>query len=124
MMLMGRDWKGAMPMTLIGVLFTLQIAIGPYILPQVSQNLILAYLGVGLYSVSGIVFGMLPVFEFRKKGAVKRGESYVHTTRVVDSGLYSIVRHPQYLTWAFWAMAGMLLFQHWTAILLGIPSSH
>lgn len=64
---------------------------------------------------------MLPVFEFRKKGKVKQGKSYIHTTKLVDTGIYSIVRHPQYITWMCWSVAGMLLFQHWIVIFLGIP---
>ena len=49
-----------------------------------------------------VVFGFLPMFIFRRRGGVARGKSYMHTTRLVDSGLYAIVRHPQYL-------AGILL---------------
>jgi protein-S-isoprenylcysteine O-methyltransferase Ste14 len=64
---------------------------------------------------------MLPVFEFRKKGGVQKGQSYIHTTKVVDTGIYSIVRHPQYVTFMLWAFSGMLLFQHWIVILLGVP---
>jgi protein-S-isoprenylcysteine O-methyltransferase Ste14 len=64
---------------------------------------------------------MLPVIEFRKKGEVKKGKSYIHTTKLVDTGIYSIVRHPQYITWMWWAVAGMFLFQHWIAVCLGIP---
>jgi protein-S-isoprenylcysteine O-methyltransferase Ste14 len=63
---------------------------------------------------------MLPVIEFRKKGDVKKGKSYIHTTKLVDMGIYSIVRHPQYVTFILWAIAGMLLFQHWIIIILGI----
>ena len=64
---------------------------------------------------------MLPTFEFRKKGGVKKDKSYIHTTKLVDTGIYSIVRHPQYITFIMFAIAGMLLFQHWIIILLGIP---
>ena len=71
--------------------------------------------------MSGIVFGWLPVIEFRKKGGVKEGKSYIHTTKIVDTGIYSIVRHPQYVTFMLWAIAGMLLFQHWIVVLLGVP---
>jgi protein-S-isoprenylcysteine O-methyltransferase Ste14 len=91
------------------------------LLPSVSQNEILAYLGVGLYVLSGLVFGLLPVIEFRKKGRVKSGKSYIHTTQVVETGVYSIVRHPQYVTFILWAIAAMLLFQHWIVVLLGVP---
>ncbi|MCW8802107.1 MAG: isoprenylcysteine carboxylmethyltransferase family protein [Candidatus Bathyarchaeota archaeon] len=93
---------------------------GIYLLSNVTQIEILAYAGVGLYAFSGIVFGLLPVFEFRKKGRVQTGKSYIHTTQLVDTGIYSIVRHPQYLTFIMWAIAGMLLFQHWIVILLGV----
>jgi len=89
--------------------------------PEVSQIEILAYIGVGLYVFSGMVFGTLPVFEFRKKGGVRKGQSYVHTTKLVDTGIYSVVRHPQYVTFILFAIAGMLLFQHWIIILLGVP---
>jgi protein-S-isoprenylcysteine O-methyltransferase Ste14 len=70
------------------------------------------------YALSGIVFGMLPVIEFRLKGRVSRGKSYIHSTQLVETGIYSIVRHPQYVTFVLWAIAGMLLFQHWIIVLL------
>jgi len=114
-------WVDAIPSTLSSILFIAQIIIGIYLLSEVSQIKILAYIGVGLYVFSGIVFGMLPTFEFRKKGGVKKGKSYIHTTKLVDTGIYSIVRHPQYVTFILWAIAGMLLFQQWIVILLGIP---
>ena len=90
-------------------------------MPQISQSAIIAYSGVGLYVFSGLVFGWLPVSEFRKKGAVRKGKRYIHTTQLVDTGIYSIVRHPQYVTFMLWAIAGILLFQHWIVVLLGIP---
>jgi len=108
-------------MTLVSVLFISQIIVGIYLLSGVSQIEILAYVGAGLYVFSGLVFGWLPVIEFRKEGRVKKGKSYIHTTHLVDTGIYSIVRHPQYVTFIMWAIAGMLLFQHWIIILLGIP---
>jgi protein-S-isoprenylcysteine O-methyltransferase Ste14 len=115
------SWIDFVPVTLVSILFISQIIGGIYLLSDVSQIEILAYVGVGLYVFSGIVFGLLPVIEFRKKGSVKKGRSYVHTTKLVDTGVYSIVRHPQFVTFILWAIAGMLLFQHWVIILLGIP---
>jgi protein-S-isoprenylcysteine O-methyltransferase Ste14 len=108
-------------MTFISLLFVTQIILGLYLLPEIDQNEIAAYIGASIYSISGLVFGMLPVFELRTKGGIQEGRSYVNTTKLVDTGIYSIVRHPQYLTWIMWAIAGMFLFQHWTIILLGIP---
>jgi protein-S-isoprenylcysteine O-methyltransferase Ste14 len=111
----------SVPVTLATILFIAQIAVGIYLLSGVSQIEILAYAGVGLYVFSGLVFGGLPVFEFRRKGGVKKGESYIRTTKLVDTGIYSVVRHPQYVTFMLWAIAGMLLFQHWIVVLLGVP---
>ena len=115
------SWMDFVPVTFVSILFISQIIVGIYLLSDVSQIEILAYVGVGLYVFSGIVFGWLPVIEFRKKGRVRKGKSYIHTTKLVDTGIYSIVRHPQFVTFILWAIAGMLLFQHWIIIILGIP---
>jgi protein-S-isoprenylcysteine O-methyltransferase Ste14 len=115
------SWKNHVPATFSSILFISQIVVGVYLLSEVSQIEASAYAGVGLYVFSGMVFGMLPVFEFRKKGGVEKGQSYIHTTKLVDTGIYSVVRHPQYVTFIMWAFSGMLLFQHWIVILLGVP---
>jgi protein-S-isoprenylcysteine O-methyltransferase Ste14 len=115
------SWMDFVPVAFVSVLFVSQIIVGIFLLSDVSQIEILAYVGVGLYVFSGLVFGWLPVIEFRKKGGVIRGKSYIHTTRLVDTGIYSIVRHPQFVTFMLWAVAGVLLFQHWIVVLLGIP---
>jgi len=115
------SWIEVIPSTIASLLFISQIIVGIYLLSDVTQIPIIAYIGVGLYILSGVIFGMLPVFEFRKKGGVKKGRSYIYTTKLVDSGIYSIVRHPQYVTFMLWAIAGILLFQHWIVICLGIP---
>ena len=115
------SWIDSIPVTIVTILFISQIIVGIYLLSGVSQIEILAYAGVGLYVLSGLVFGWLPVIEFRRMGKVRKGKSYIHTTKIVDTGIYSIVRHPQYVTFMLWAIAGMLLFQHWIVVLLGIP---
>lgn len=115
------SWMNFVPVTLSSLLFISQIIVGILLLSDVSQIQILAYVGVALYFLSGVVFGMLPVMEFRKRGRIRKGRSYIHTTKLVDTGIYSIVRHPQYVTFMLWAIAGMLLFQHWIIVLLGIP---
>ena len=81
----------------------------------------LAYLGVAIYVFSGFIFGMLPIFEFHRKGKVRPGKSYIHTTKLVDTGIYSIVRHPQYITFILFTIAGILLFQQWMVVIIGFP---
>ena len=114
-------WIDVIPSTFTTLLLISQIIIGIYLLSNINQITILAYIGVGLYFFSGLIFGMLPVFELRNKGRVVKGKSYIHTTKLVDTGIYSIVRHPQYITFILWAIAGMFLFQHWIVIILGVP---
>jgi protein-S-isoprenylcysteine O-methyltransferase Ste14 len=109
------------PGTFSSIFFVSQIIVGVYLLSEISQNEILAYIGVGMYVFSGMIFGALPVFEFRKKGEVQKGQSYIRTTKLVDTGIYSVVRHPQYVTFILFGIAGILLFQHWIVILLGLP---
>ena len=111
----------SLPVIIASSLFISQIIFGIYLLSDVSQIQILAYFGAGLYVFSGVVFGWLPVTEFRKKGRVEKGKSYIHTTRLVDTGIYSIIRHPQYVTFIMWSIAGMLLFQHWILARLMVP---
>jgi protein-S-isoprenylcysteine O-methyltransferase Ste14 len=65
------------------------------------------------------IFGWLPIYTFRKKGEVK-GRSYMHTTTLVDSGVYGIVRHPQYLAGVLMSIAIPLISQHWLIAVLGI----
>ena len=72
---------------------------------------------------AGAVFGWLPIFTFHRKGGVAKGKSYVHTTTLVETGLYAIVRHPQMGTaWFLMSTSLMLMTQHWASVALGIPA--
>ena len=46
---------------------------------------------------AGMALVMAPIIMFPRRGGVARGKSFVHTTRLVDTGIYAVVRHPQYL---------------------------
>ena len=80
---------------------------------------VLLYVGWFLWGLS-IIFGIVPMHTFRKKGGVRKGKSYIHTTKLVDTGIYSIVRHPQYLAGFLLIIALMLLTQHWLCIIAGM----
>jgi protein-S-isoprenylcysteine O-methyltransferase Ste14 len=79
---------------------------------------ILAYIGLIIWALSA-VFGIAPIYTFRKKGGVSEGQSYMKTTKLVDTGLYSIVRHPQYLAGFLLIVALMLTTQHWLSVIAG-----
>ena len=69
------------------------------------------------------IFGVLPIITFRRKGGVSRGESYMKTKVLVDTGIYAIVRHPQGGTaWLLINLGVMLVAQHWTSAVLGLAS--
>jgi protein-S-isoprenylcysteine O-methyltransferase Ste14 len=70
--------------------------------------------------ISG-VFGWLPIFTFRSRGEVE-GKSYIDTTVLVDSGIYNIVRHPQYLAGLIINFGVVLITFHWLVITLGLLS--
>jgi len=108
------------PVTIASVLFFSQSIIGLFIVDN-SKIDFLQYAGILLFILSGRIFDMLPVREFQKKSCVMEGKDYMHTTKVVDSGVFSVICHPQFTTWILWAIATMLVFQHWFIVILGIP---
>ncbi len=98
------------------------VAVGQIILAFVLYNTdgsdTLRNIGWGVLMLSA-VFGWLPIFTFRRRGGVE-GRGYIGTTVLVDSGIYSIVRHPQYLAGILIGIALPLIAQHWLVILPGL----
>lgn len=82
----------------------------------------LRWVGWVLWWTSAL-FGWLPIFTLRRKGGVTKGDSFVRTTKLVDTGIYAIVRHPQMGTAGLLMCLGlMLITQHWISVVLGIPA--
>ncbi len=77
--------------------------------------IIFVYIGYIIWGFS-LYFGLISFWIFKKRGGVEKGKSYLHTTKLVDNGLYAIIRHPQYL--------GGILFtisiSFWTQIFLSL----
>ena len=108
------------PILLASVLLVTQYILVFFVF-KLSGLKILQWIGWGIWMIS-LYFGLAPIFIFRKKGGVSHGESYVKTTRLVDTGLYAIVRHPQYVAGLLLGLSMMLLCQHWLVIVLGLVS--
>jgi protein-S-isoprenylcysteine O-methyltransferase Ste14 len=68
------------------------------------------------------LFALAPVVALRSRGSVPKGRSYVHTTVLVDSGIFAVVRHPQYLSFILLSIFLILLAQHWLVTLIGIAA--
>ena len=82
----------------------------------------LQWVGWVIWAVS-LIFGLAPIFILRQKGEVEKGNSYVNTRKLVDTSLYAIIRHPQYMGGILFNVALMLLAQHWLILLLGTISA-
>jgi len=69
----------------------------------------------------GMVLVMAPIVMFPRRGSVPKGKSFVDTTRLVDTGIYAVVRHPQY-TGGIIAifLTNLLLYPHWLFGVLGV----
>ena len=112
--------KMLIEMTILTVLVIAQIALfivffnyGKFLIPK--------YIGYFCWILSAI-FGWLPIYELKKKGKVQKGKSYVSTTELVTSGVFRIVRHPQYLAGILLSLAFILISQHWSVLILGVPA--
>ena len=79
----------------------------------------LRYVGL-IILAAGLVLIFLPVFVFRSKGKVKKENNWTETSVLVDTGIYSVVRHPLYLGWLLMYLGIILCSQHWLTIIIGI----
>ena len=72
----------------------------------------------------GMVLVMAPIVMFPKRGGISKGKSFVNTTRLVDTGVYAIVRHPQY-TGGIYAifLTTLLWYPHWLFGVLGVAGA-
>ena len=113
-----KDPKSIVSMIMLTVVMVSQIVLSFFLYnPEGIQTLRLV--GWVVLFVSAI-FGWLPIFTFRKKGKVPKGKSFVHTTVLVDSGIYAVVRHPQFLAGILLSLSLTLIVQHWIITVLGI----
>jgi len=104
------------------IVFTLAF-IGQFILLFFYNNELglnfLEYIGWFLWGLSAI-FGTIPIIYFKRKGGVNKGESYINTSKLVTSGPYAIIRHPQYLSFILIAFGFTLITQSWISLILTI----
>lgn len=106
---------------IVGILTVAQYILTFFIYKLPGQRA-LQWVGWAIWMLA-LVFGFGPIFILRRRGGVAKGKSYIATTRLVDTSLYAIVRHPQYLGGILLNLSLMLLAQHWLVILLGAASA-
>lgn len=116
-------WKDILWGVLITILYIVCFPINPLVLTgviKVKSSLALFVIGWIVWTF-GMVLVMSPIILFPRQGGVPKGKSFVHTTRLVDSGIYAIVRHPQYTGGIFAIfLTTFLWYPHWLFGVLGI----
>ena len=109
--------NGALYFAIAGVLLVLTWLMYFFLLHNPAVQW-LVYTGWVILAI-GFVFIFLPMVVLRNKGMPEKGKDFAHTTIIVDSGIYAIVRHPLYLGWLLMYVVVILLSQHWLVIIMG-----
>jgi protein-S-isoprenylcysteine O-methyltransferase Ste14 len=113
-----KEWKLSSKILIVTVLILSQYILTFFVF-NLSSLKFLQWLGWGVWLIS-IYFGFAPIFILQRRGGVAQGDRYVQTTRLVDTNLYAIVRHPQFVAGMLFSFALMLLSTHWLVIVLGL----
>jgi protein-S-isoprenylcysteine O-methyltransferase Ste14 len=115
-------WRSLLSVTLMSILCVVCFPANPLVLTgviEVESYQVLFIIGWVVWAF-GMALVMAPVVTFPRRGGVPRGKSFVNTTRLVDTGIYAIVRHPQYVGGILAIfMTTVLWYPHWLFGLLG-----
>jgi len=117
-----KNWKDNLWVTLLTIISILCFPANPLVLTgaiSVKSYPILFIIGWFIWAF-GMVLVMAPILMFPRRGGVPKGKSFVNTTRIVDTGIYTVVRHPQY-TGGIYAifLTTLLWYPHWLFAFLG-----
>lgn len=95
--------------------------IAAQLLPRGDQPILRAAGVFVLLVTSVFIFG--PFYLLNRYGRSMEGASYLQSSKVVNRGLYAVVRHPQYLGYILLASGFALISSHWIAVLLALIAS-
>lgn len=115
--------KDILWMTLLSILGVVCFPANPLVLTGVLEtNFYPALFIIGwVVWAFGMALVLAPMIMFPRHGGVPKGKAFVATTRLVDTGIYSIVRHPQYTGGAISIFLTTLLwYPHWLFGVLGV----
>lgn len=69
----------------------------------------------------GPVPGMMARFAFKKKGGIAEGESCLNTKKIVNNGIFGVIRNPMYFSAMMFTVGLVFISQHWLSIVSAIP---
>ncbi|MCK5076520.1 MAG: isoprenylcysteine carboxylmethyltransferase family protein [Calditrichia bacterium] len=104
---------------LASVTFLLLLIINQFV--NHGEKEVLRWLGVFSFLLS-IVFIFPPFFLLKKYGKVEKDKNYMHTQNILDKGIFSIVRHPQYLGYILLTSGFILTSQNLIITVIGITA--
>jgi protein-S-isoprenylcysteine O-methyltransferase Ste14 len=121
--LLSQKWQNILWSTLITILGIVCFPANPLVLTgviEVKSYPELFIIGWVVWAF-GMVLVMAPIVMFPRHGGVTKRKSFVNTTRLVDTGIYAVVRHPQY-TGGVYAifLTTFLWYPHWLFGVLGV----
>jgi protein-S-isoprenylcysteine O-methyltransferase Ste14 len=105
-------------MTVEGLAFIAQVVLCLFFYNSMGLDWLLV-LGWAMLAAA-LVLGWRARVAFETHGQPRERKDWLHTTVVVNSGIYALVRHPMYLSFILVALALVLLCQHWLNALLGL----
>ena len=110
-------WKRDKFMLAYTTLGLLQIAVSGF--HYNHMNICIAVSLGWLTMIAGIAVASMGWQELKKMGQAPEGGSPLHTTNLVNTGIYSVIRHPQYFGFLMFIPALILISQHWLSAILG-----
>jgi protein-S-isoprenylcysteine O-methyltransferase Ste14 len=118
-----KKWENIFWSTLITILGIACFPANPLVLTGVIE--VESYQALFIVGCVVLAFGMVlvmaPIIMFPRRGGVTRGKSFVDTTRLVDTGLYAVIRHPQYAGGIYAIfLTTFLWYPHWLFGVLGV----
>ena len=105
--------------TILMIVVSISIILTGFFVQNDDKFMILYYFG-WIILVLALILTFSPNYLFKKYGEVTQGKKYIYTTKLVDKGIYSIIRHPQYGGCLYIAFSLILIQQTLVSLILGI----
>jgi protein-S-isoprenylcysteine O-methyltransferase Ste14 len=112
------NWKFMIISYSITFLFIIQIILSLFFYNWLEIDL-LAYSG-WIIIILGIIILWKSIMDFKAMSKNKNEKNLLDTKNVVDSGIYSINRHPMYLSFILMAIGLIFISQYWLNVIIGI----
>ena len=65
--------------------------------------------------------GIMARYAFKEKGGIAEGESCLNTKKIVNNGIFRIIRNPMYFSTMMFIAGLVFISQHWLSIVFAIP---